>query len=232
MEKNLVNQCFNAIKDGVISGKYWPGSKLNISGIAAEMKVGPTPIREALSRLSTTGLVKYIDNCGFIAAPISEIEVRDLFQTFVELEQLALEKALSHGQDTWEAGIVAALYQLSLVEKGETLTPHLYPLWKERNDAFHRALIAGCPSACLLGLRNDVYQRFDRYLNLIFSLEFKNQESVQLDHKEHEILAAIALERNKEKMAFLIKEHVTSSIDDFIQTFKQREFAPFGDPYE
>lgn len=223
MEKNMVNQCFDAIKEGIISGKYWPGSKLNISGIAAEMNVGPTPVREALSRLSTTGLVKYVDNCGFKAAPISEIEIRDLFQTFLDLEQLVLEKALSHGQDAWEAGIVAALYQLSLVEKGKTLTSHHFPLWKERNDAFHQALIAGCPSACLIGVRNDLYRRFHRYQNLIFSLESENSESFQLDHKEHEMLAAAALERNKEKMALLIKEHVISSVDDYVQLFKQRE---------
>jgi DNA-binding GntR family transcriptional regulator len=75
----------------------------------------------------------------------------------------------------------------------------------------------------LLGVRNDIYRRFDRYQNLIFSLESENSESFQLDHEEHEKLAAVALERNKEKMSLLIREHVISSIDDYIEIFKQRE---------
>lgn len=221
VEKNLVNLCFDAIKDGILLGKYLPDAKLNISALAAELKIGPTPVREALSRLSTTGLVKYVENCGFKAAPISELELRDFAQTHVELEQLALEKALSHGKDDWEAGIVAALYQLSLIEKGKNLTAHTYPLWKKRNEAFHQALIAGCPSTCLLEVRNDVYRRFERYFNLVYPP--KNSEPIPLSHKEHEILAAAALDRNKKKMAFLIKEHVTSGINHFVELLKTQK---------
>jgi GntR family carbon starvation induced transcriptional regulator len=221
VKKNLVSLCFDAVKEGILSGKCLPDAKLNICALAEELKIGPTPVREALSRLSTTGLVKYVENCGFKAAPISELELRDFAQTLVELEKLALEKALSHGKDDWEAGIVAALYQLSLVEKGKNLTAHTYPLWKERNEAFHRALIAGCPSECLLEVRNDVYRRFDRYFNLVYPP--KNSEPIPLTHKEHEILAATALARNKKKMALLIEEHVTSGINHFVELLKTRK---------
>ena len=77
MKKNLVSLCFDAVKEGILSGKYLPDAKLNICALAEELKIGPTPVREALSRLSTTGLVKYVENCGFKAAPISELELRD-----------------------------------------------------------------------------------------------------------------------------------------------------------
>ena len=215
--QNLVNYCYSTLREGIIRGDFVPGEKLKIAKLKTYLNSGPTPIREALSRLTATGLVVAEDNKGFRVKQVSEAEIRDLYATFNQIENLALCQAIDLGGDSWEANIVAALHKLALVENGQP--PIEYNLWLQRNHEFHCALISGCNSPCLLKIREDLYQLFDRYCRLSFLL---NQQFLTVNHKDHCEIAKAVIARNKEKACQLMTAHLKNSLELILKTMQTK----------
>src|ERR1700722_531916 len=164
-DQTFSQQCYEQLKQEIIDGTLLPGQKIKTSIIKERFAIGQSPIREALSRLVSLGLVHVQDNKGFRVASLSEQNVRDIYHTFARIENLALTLAIKHGDDAWEAAIVGALHQLELVEMRQAHTVDYDP-WAQANYNFHVALIAGCNSPTLLDIRKDLYMKFDRYCRL------------------------------------------------------------------
>ena len=52
MDKStLVDQVYRALRDRILGGEFSPGEKLSLSGLAKDLEVSNSPLREAVSRL-------------------------------------------------------------------------------------------------------------------------------------------------------------------------------------
>jgi len=213
---SLVQQCYEQLQQDIITGVLKPGTKLTLEPIKQRFAVGQSPIREALSRLVASGLVEAEDNKGFRVAMLSEADIRDTYATFTHIENLALEQAMLKGDDAWQAAIVAALYQLSLIETKKEKIP--YTAWVERNYAFHLALISGCASPLLLQIRKELYLKFDRYCRIAYGLV--DEEELHANYEEHNKLAQAVLERNKKEAIKLMTYHINEPLEEVIATLK------------
>ncbi len=217
-DSTLAIQCYTHIEENIMNGRFAPGKKLKVRDLKEALNVGQSPIREALSRLVATGLVEMEDNKGFRVSGLSEDDIRDIYITFLEIELLALKKAMQLGDDAWEASVVGALHQLSLVEtKKEEVE---YAVWAERNYAFHLALISGCKSPLLMHLRAEVYRRSERYCRIAFNLSHMNLE---LNHEEHKKLAEAVLRRDEKAVVKLMTHHSMGSLEDVITVLKKNK---------
>ncbi|MFN4174509.1 MAG: GntR family transcriptional regulator [Parachlamydiaceae bacterium] len=219
MDKNsnesLVQSSYDRLKDAIITGAFSPGEKLNIEKLKNYLGIGPTPIREALSRLTATDLVVAAPNRGFYVKEVTLEEVQDIYSTFLKIELLALKDSMQAGDASWEASIIAALYKLSLVEKSASV---IFEDWIKANYEFHYALISGCKSPTLLKIRDQLYQRFDRYCRLSI-LGKKGAFSANL--KEHEEIAKAVISRDVEKAEKLMHRHLDASLKQVIEKLKK-----------
>lgn len=205
----FAQQCYELLKSSILEGRYLPGQKLCVNALSKDFKIGPTPIREALSRLSETGLIDSLENRGFRVAEVTEEKIKDLYHTFAQIEILALEQSLEQGDDLWASSIVAALYALSLVENTKKFTPEIYSQWAERNAHFHSCLISACQSPHLNKIRNGLYIQFDYYLRLAF---INHPKEISLNHEEHQNIAKAVLKRDKVVACTLLKKHIFSGM--------------------
>ena len=78
-------------------GKLEPGRTLNLAALARKLDVSVTPIREALTQLQQSMLIKAIPNRGFIIADLNYSEAKDLYELVADLEVLALENSVFDG---------------------------------------------------------------------------------------------------------------------------------------
>jgi DNA-binding GntR family transcriptional regulator len=81
----------NVIRNDIVHLKLKPGEPLNEIRLAKELQVSRTPIREALRRLASEGLVTVTPNVG---ARVSEINLRD-FRELIEY-RIILERGVAH----------------------------------------------------------------------------------------------------------------------------------------
>lgn len=154
------------LRADIIGGTLAPGEKLAFRELTARYDVGVSPLREALFQMAGDGLVQFESQRGFRVAPMSAAELADICATRRQLESLALGLAIDHDDAPWRARVLAAREAFSLVIQKVGDNRPISQEWEERHRAFHFALISACGSPILLGLCNQIHDRFDRYRRL------------------------------------------------------------------
>ena len=86
-------EVYDRIRRGIVEGRYAPGARLVEQRLAEEYDCSRTPIREAVRRLESDGLVVVERNRGAQVRPLSEAEVADLYGVRARLEAYAAELA-------------------------------------------------------------------------------------------------------------------------------------------
>jgi DNA-binding GntR family transcriptional regulator len=81
---------YEFLKSSVLSGHFNPGERLTEERLAKKLGVSRTPVREALHKLESEGLIKPLETRGFIVSRDSKDEVEELFELRAILEGHAL----------------------------------------------------------------------------------------------------------------------------------------------
>jgi DNA-binding GntR family transcriptional regulator len=81
---------YQEIRNLIISLKLKPGMQVNKEELESELSIGRTPVREALLRLTTEGLLNSIQGRGFFVRQVSLEDVKALFETMMILERPAV----------------------------------------------------------------------------------------------------------------------------------------------
>ena len=83
-------RAYEFLKSSVLSGHFNPGERLAEEHLAKKLGVSRTPVREALHKLESEGLIKPLETRGFIVSRDSKDEVEELFELRAILEGYAL----------------------------------------------------------------------------------------------------------------------------------------------
>ena len=88
----LRNQVKEILLDQMIKGKVKPGKRISLPSFAEELSVSVTPIREALTQLTESGIITYISNRGFFVTDLNEKEASEIYEVISLLEGQAIKK--------------------------------------------------------------------------------------------------------------------------------------------
>lgn len=84
-------RAYEHLKAAILDGRFSPAERLTEEHLAEELGVSRTPVREALHKLGSEGLIKPLETRGFIVYPDSKEEVEELFEIRSILEGYALK---------------------------------------------------------------------------------------------------------------------------------------------
>ena len=205
----MTTDLFEQIRSDILHNRLEPGSRLLFRDMRERYRSGLSPLREALMRLVSEGLVLLEDHKGFSVAPVSREEMIDIANTLLELEGLAIRMAVEKGNDYWEAQIVARYHELS---KRAMFGPDgtLDPEWEVRNVAFHESLYEACGSPSLKLVCHVLYERHSRYRRL----RTQQGDPTRNVSKEHEALMRATIGRDANTAVALLRKHRTATLAD------------------
>ena len=89
LKLSLNEKAYRRIKDRIISLQLAPGAQIDESGLAQELDMGRTPIREAILRLVGEGLVESLPGRGHSVKTVSLNDVKALFEALLIAERAA-----------------------------------------------------------------------------------------------------------------------------------------------
>ena len=201
---------FSRLHADILSGTLKPGDRMHIGRLQKTYRVGATPLREALSKLTSLDLVTAQGQRGFRVAPVSVENLIDVTRMRAMLEIAALRLALASGDRDWEAAIVAAEHRLRGCPKldGKRIAAQ----WYVCNRAFHDALVAAAKSPQLIAFRSKIHDFSDRYQRLAGQAGFPGRD---IDAEHSEIMKR-ALRRDVDGIAVLIVEHFVTTAHDIL----------------
>jgi len=93
-------RAYEFLKSSILSGRFNPGERLTEEHLAKELGISRTPIREALHKLESEGLIKPLATRGFVASQDSKDEIEELFEIRAVLEGYALRVICGRITDT------------------------------------------------------------------------------------------------------------------------------------
>lgn len=88
----LNQQVYELLREQILAGALTPGQRLSISVIAKRLEVSVTPVRDALRRLASDGLVTIIPRRGTFVAEFTRQAVQETFQARRIIEAAGAEK--------------------------------------------------------------------------------------------------------------------------------------------
>lgn len=99
-----------AIREGIIQGRYPPGTRLRERELSEELGVSRLPVREALRNLSHAGFITTAAHRGASVRTMSPEAVNELFDLRGRLEPFAAEQAAArHAAGDVSVGLEAAI---------------------------------------------------------------------------------------------------------------------------
>jgi DNA-binding GntR family transcriptional regulator len=212
--QNLTQGAYEALRADLLACRILPGSRLKIQELCTRFAVSLGAIREALSRLTSEGLVVSEPQRGFRAVPISLADLKDLTMVRIEVEALCLRRAIASGTVDWEAQLVAAFHRLSRTpERAATDPARSDDEWADAHAAFHAALVDGGDSPWLRRLHTQLYAQSERYRRLSIPLGSMARDV----GGEHQAIMMAALERDADRAVALMTDHLGTTAEILLE---------------
>lgn len=144
------------IREEIIAGKIKPGQRLVMSDLAKDFGLSEIPVREAIRRLESEGIVQFTPHVGAVVSEINEKEFLEIYIIRIELESLATRLAAPHIKEK----DIDFLY--NLIQKAETAIKQnrnekLGPL----NKDFHLKIYQAAPYPYLFGMIVGLWEKFE-----------------------------------------------------------------------
>jgi len=208
--RTLASVLVRRVRDDIVAGALAPGAKLRLPDLSERYRVGINPLREALARLSSGGLVRLEDQKGFSVSPVSREDLLDLTRVRIEIECLALRQSIADGDVEWEARVIAAHHRLARMSPTAPRGPRkLSDGWEAAHQDFHLALVSGCKSRWLEHFHTLLAEQSARYRRLAITVSQPRRDIPG----EHAKLLAAVLARDADKACDLIAQHFTRTTD-------------------
>ncbi|EFL87722.1 GntR family transcriptional regulator [Ahrensia sp. R2A130] len=201
---SMTSRAYAALKQDIISGALHPGAKLKIEQLRERYDVGTSPIREALSLLTSDHFVERIDQRGFRVSKASTAEFAELLKTRCWLEERALRESIANGSQAWEEQVVLANYRLSRIPRSQAADHFVANAeWEAAHKLFHMTLIAECGSTMLLKFCDQLYDQNVRYRQLSGTQAYPNRDVAE----EHSAICDAVLARDADLASQRLMEH-------------------------
>lgn len=197
-------RAYQRLRQEILLGELAANERLRVADLEARFHLGLTPIREALARLASEGLVSMEANRGARVLEVSPTELADLMKTRREIERLCLSESIRRGDSRWEADVIAALHVLGRTPLPDGSDSAKNLEWEAQHRRFHAALVSACGSEWLLRFWNQLMDHSQRYRKVRLKGQLMARD-VQADHQA--ILDAV-LRRDADAAVALMERHL------------------------
>lgn len=199
---------YQLLRDRILSGDLAPGQVLQQRELAATLGISTTPLREALRRLMTEGLVDLDSHRDARITELRAEQARDLLELRAALDPLAAALAAERRTSDDLAEMRAALDALAPLAAGTTVEQ------LSAHRRFHRAVYAAGHNPLLVASLEQLWDQSDRYRLLVLSTGDRAADGPGAGDTAHEhraLVAAIA-DRDGETAAAIMRDHIGSSL--------------------
>lgn len=197
-ETSATHRTYLAIQNLIVTGALKPGEKLKIEGLRARLSTGASPIREALSLLTSDNLVERLDQRGFRVAPTSQSNFEEILELRCDLEDRALRKSIANRNEQWEEYVVLCHHRMTRAKQSND------PAFEALHKAFHMALLMQCDAPILMKFCSQLYDLNIRYRYLAGSALNYTKRDVS---SEHEAIMRTAISGDAESATAQLLSH-------------------------
>lgn len=198
------DMAYRQVREEIVEGIMAPGAPIDQEALAARLGLSTTPVREALRRLESEGLIVSRPHRDTIVAPLSRQQLEDTYAVRLALDPLAVEIAARDASDD----DLGALEELADKARAAADSDPVTQMYQNRN--LHRAMYRACGNAVLIQTLDNLWDSSDRYrLTLLRGDRTIGSQA----HAEHSAIVRAMVERRAGDASELMRKHVAASLE-------------------
>jgi DNA-binding GntR family transcriptional regulator len=195
---------YQQLREEVTGGLVTPRFRLAEERLAQRYGVSRTPVREALARLATDGLIERRDNGFYVTTP-TLVELKDLYELRVTLELRGIARAAETPAERHDKTIlVAELVRWQLLREDPPVPD---PGFLVLDEQFHVALSRASGNPALTDALATVNQKIRR----VRRYDFLNSERVGSTIAEHLTILELLLDGHLDLAHRALHDHIGGS---------------------
>jgi DNA-binding GntR family transcriptional regulator len=213
---SAVDLVTSEIRRAVLTGALSAGEQFSIRDLAAQLGVSHIPIREALRRLESQGLIVLRQARSASVAPLSTGDLAAIYRLRYVVE-LPLAGASAGRRDPAEIARLDALLEGSRDHDPEIA-------WQAHYE-FHEALVHPAANAWDDRVLQTLWTAAERYTHLVFDPTQITEDERHRRYEKHQLLRDAALVDDAAAMAQALREHLSANeerIRDHISAIEGR----------
>lgn len=195
---------YRLVRDRILGGEVSPGAVLQQRDLAAELGISTTPLREALRRLKSEGLVELDSHRDARVTPLSAEEARDLLELRRALEPTAAGLAADRRTSADIEAMRAALAALEPLP-GDPSVEQLV-----RHREFHATIYRASHNQALIDTLDQLWDKQDRYRRLALQSQ-PDQQTLGMKAQEHRDLLDRVAAGDAPAAVDLMRRHIDTS---------------------
>lgn len=195
-----------AIENGIASGEFRPNERMDERELAHRFGVSRTPVREALNRIATSGLIESRPNQGMFVSAMSLPEFLQMYEVLGDLEALCARLAARRMTPDEKQELVR------IHAEGEQAAGAVNPAaYADHNWRFHSAIYDGAHNEFLSNTIRQLRRRVDPYRRFSFQIPRRTVES----HAEHGRIVELIVSGDAEGASQVMREHMDLQRSNF-----------------
>lgn len=199
--KSLADIAYQALVSAIVNQVFEPGAQLSIDGLARQLSMSNTPVREALMRANGERLVRQKANHGFV---VSELLTADELHQLFDVRHVLEVHAISNIRlpDEGVAQLKSLADQMSSTSDGAAYSDYKDYLFLDTD--FHRTLVGLAGNAFLLKAWQDlhVHLHLSRLYTGVGLIDKKDSAS------EHNEIVDALLQNDRDAAVELVSQHI------------------------
>lgn len=201
-ESSATHGAYLKLRGLILTGELPPGQKLKIEQLRKLLQTGASPVREALSLLTSDMLVERIDQRGFRAAPVGKANFEEILMLRCAFEETALRASIQNADTDWEDRLVLRHHHMNRAGQRRTAD------FEDAHKAFHMALLDNAHLPMLARYCSQLYDLNIRYRYLAAGGPSYQKRDIEA---EHQIILDAALNRDADAATVHLIEHYRST---------------------
>ncbi len=194
----LSDQIYDHLRSEILTGRFAPGERLDLGEMVERLKVSKMPVKEAIGRLATEGLLEVQAQRGTFVSRVDALDLAETFEVRRALEMLAGELAAERVTKNDIAQLRALIVAM---EASKEVAPHL-----ELNFEFHGLIVT------LSGNRKlaETYHRL-RVPIQVAGIHYRSENwtaRIAQEQKEHRAIVRALEQKDAEAVTRAIREHI------------------------
>ncbi len=200
--KHVQKDAYTLILEAIEAGDYRPGARLVESELAERLGVSRTPVREALQRLETQGMLLR-DGRSLIVASLDHNQLAELYTVRAELEGLAAKLAARHATDE-EITVLRGM-----VRDDQSLIGGDPRLLSRANKRFHKLIHLASHNRFLVQQLDLVHRAMALMATTSFAADGRDEAAIL----EHGVIVAAIAARDGDAAYLALRGHISKAYE-------------------
>jgi DNA-binding GntR family transcriptional regulator len=229
MQAPSSQRAYDYIRDQLLQGRLAPGTQLVNRTLAQEIGVSVVPVREAISRLSSEGLITHVSGAGAYVRKPDRQELVELFGLRDALETYAAAEAarcITEGELAELEAICTGWRKVAarLASENRSATSEEQTAWVDQDLRFHAILISAARNRWLSKTVNEM-----RLTSRIFTAVRREPSmitptSAKETHRTHAALVAALGKRDADEARKWMSVQIRQGLRSLLEALDRHEY--------